>query len=134
MLSELKYLFFRTKKVFPVAYQEALLTANDTIPISKFSSRIASRLRLAGQKAHVVKANIIQIDDFAAILCTRNEIDSERSGFLPFLAEHRLQIGYIVKVIDFPIWGCVLVSKTDWQKYPPTATEQQPSPLAVVAD
>lgn len=133
MIFELKYLFYRTNKVFPIAYQEALLSGNDTIPLGKFSAQIARRLRLANQKAHVVAPNTIQIDDFAAILCTRKEVDSERARFLPFLAARRLQIGYIVQVSDYPYWGCILVSRSDWPKVSGEALDMN-SPLPVNLD
>lgn len=115
-MSDLPVLWHRAHRAFPVLYQEAMLIADDKISIPTFSTRIARRLRLAGEKANTIDGNKIIITDVAAILITRNKLNKERQNLAEFLTKNRLQLGYIIQLAEIPIWGCVQISSKSFPK------------------
>lgn len=121
-MSEISLVWHRAHRIFPVIYQEAMLSADDQIPITTFSSRIARRLRLAGHRASVIDGNKILIADVAVILSTRNSLDAERQSLLAYLARNHLHLGYMIQVADIPVWSCVQISSTQFISETPTLT------------
>lgn len=117
-LAEVDYLWFTTKQAFPHLYREALLTSTAKITVCDFKKLFIQRIRRAGLKIQNTEEHVITVNQEFLVWITRNPVQQERQPLTEYLRLKGLvRLGYILRLDEFPEWGCVQISRRHLKKF-----------------
>lgn len=121
-------LWLETQLTFPKIYKEVFFSYTVNISIDEFSSQLCRRLRGVGLSVKAVKSNVLLINRKIYLWITNKTVQEEKPYLKEFMLEQKIaRIGYILRLDEIPLWGCVQISSKHLINEENPTTEEEKS-------